>query len=127
MRWANLYLTGPPRSMATWVTSALDQWRIPVTATGFSLAWAADCSADCVFLELDLLRAAAIPAWPRTASSRAAITSDRASENGSGVRKSFEAQPVTPGICLTVYTGRGGFQTARSGDVGWASRNLKRC
>jgi len=108
--------------MATWVTSALDQWRMAETLTGFP--WLAEAEG----LELlALARAATPPGRPMEANARAAKTSDEVSEYGNGLRKCKEAQPVTPAICLQVYTRTSGIQTAPSGDIARAFLNLKRC
>lgn len=61
------------------------------------------------------------------ASAKAAKISDEVSEYGNGLRKSKEAQPVTPAICLQVYTRTGGIQTAPSGGIACAFLNLNRC
>ncbi len=111
--------------MATWVTSALDQWRMAETVTGLLLG---EDLAEADDLELlALARAATAPGRPRAANAKAAKTSDEVSENVSGLRKCKEAQPVTPAICLQVYTRTGGNQTAPSGDIACVFLNLKRC
>lgn len=112
-----MYLTGPLKSMATWVTSALDQCRIALTTTGLSL-----CAE-----EVAAVPAFCVPVALAAAGIRARSIRMATSEYGSGVRKTVEGQPVTPEFSLTVYTGSRGIQTAPSGDIGGASLNLKRC